>query len=162
MRYCKVRTMPRTINRSGSQSHVLGEPKQSRIPSVNGIGTCCNTRFAPVAAGCLTCVGMSLPWAHVGRLAVSGWAGSANVFGVTCPGFLVAVVAAIAIRCLCGARTEARRRWLTLLAMCAYGIFHSGFMALALTVSPQMSAGVGIPITISSFVVLVFSAFHAD
>lgn len=116
-------------------------------------------RSTPLAAGCLTFVGMSLPWAHVGRLTVSGWFGWADFVGVPCPGCLVAVVAAIAIGCLCSAPSMTRRSWLMPLTMSGYGIFHSGFVALAFTATRGMRVGVGIPITMLSFVVIVFFAF---
>lgn len=122
-----------------------------------------NRRFSivPLTAGILTLVGMCLPWAHIGRSSISGWNGAAFFVGVPCPGYLVAIVASVAIVSLC-AQPVGKFKWVLPLSMCGYGIFHSGFMALALTATSGMTIGIGIPITMTSFGLIVFCSFQPN
>lgn len=115
----------------------------------------------PLSAGLLVVLGLCLPWAHLGHRSVSGWHGSANFIGVPCPGYLLALLGGFATRNIVVESNRATkvRSWMPL-TVCAYGIFHSAFMAFALYANPSIHAGVGIPVTIGSFAVLSFGVFQ--
>lgn len=110
---------------------------------------------APLGAGALVFVGMSMPWAHASGLWVSGWSSSLNVQLVHLPGVLVGVVAGIALAVLLAKPKPSQVRWLPL-TLCGYGLLHTILMAMALLNTPSMKMGFGVMLCVIGFIALAF------